>query len=1065
MRTHLAHCRASFNGARLFAALIYACLLSHSGFGQGADRELKFGRDVLPILSENCFACHGPDPGKRQGELRLDTREGALKSLNLQTPDDSELLKRVRTDDADALMPPPESHKKRLTAEQIDTLRRWIAAEAPWGRHWSFEEPTQAAVPELAPHPIDAFVLERLKAEGIDPLEQAAPYTLLRRLSFDLTGLPPTAGEVHEFNTAVEQAGFLKAYEAAVDRLLNSPHYGERMAMWWLDAARYADTDGFQGDDTRTNWPWRDWVVSAFNADMPFDRFTLEQFAGDLLPDATDEQKLVTCFHRNHMTNGEGGRDPEESRIDYVIDRVNTTGTVWLGLTLGCCQCHSHKYDPVSQHDYYSLAAFFDSIDEDGKAGRNAKPYLAYQSSLAARSAEEAQQVVEARKPLELAARKQAEEPFRDWYAAEINRIKPGFVAWRSLNISSLSTAEGTELSETQEHEIVAGGPNLFQDDYRVSGRSDLKRITGVRIDVLPHTDHTGGGLSRGASGEFILTDVKIQVRRAGNSQVRDIALAGAVADVAGSQKEARAYGDVKGILDDDPRNGWTTKGHDANQMHSAVLALAEPLVPDADEELLIELRQRSTLGDANIGRFRISLTDQAGPAVLTTGPMPMERLLSAGLPEFDKVEEALRKDLFEQFLADHEAYQTERRSLERAERQAKETKDATKKIDVMVLAERSEPRTTHVLLRGVWDKKGDVVLRAFPPALSSPDEQSSAGTAEPTSSATIRSRLDLARWLTDRRNPLTARVTVNHLWQMMFGTGLVRTVDDFGLQGERPTHPELLDWLAVDFIEHGWNIKRTIKQMVMSETYRRTSRTTHELLSRDPDNRLLARASRYRRPSWMLRDAALRVSGLMNPALGGPPIKPFQPDGVWEELFMGRFRYDPSEGPAQYRRTLYTFQRRSIAPTFLFDAAQRRVCEVRVSRTNTPLQALTLMNDQNQLRAAWALAERTERSDQSSEAILAAMAFAVLSRELDVDERRLLMKEFEQANNHFSAVSKDADKLASISLGDTDHGSALSKKHDAEVKSDAAPMQAEIAAAAVAAQLLLNLDEAINRE
>jgi hypothetical protein len=999
-----------------------------------ADDRVRFSRDVLPILAENCFACHGPDESQRKAELRLDTREGALTVLSLEKPAESELLARVLSTDEEVVMPPPASHKKRLTARQVETLRRWIEAGAPWGKHWAFERPVQVEPPKNTAHPIDAFVRARLAEEGLAPSARASRHTLVRRVSFDLTGLPPSTSELDEF---LKDDSNL-AYERFIDRLMASEHFGERLAMWWLDAARYSDTDGFQGDATRTNWPWRDWVVGAFNRNLPFDQFTIEQFAGDLLPNATPEQRLATCFHRNHMTNGEGGRDPEESRIDYVIDRVSTTGTLWLGLTLGCCQCHSHKYDPITHRDFYSLTAFFNSIDEDGKASTAAKPYLSYQSPLAARAVQEAQELVDQRKPREAQARTAAESPFADWLVARAVVVKDGFQAWHPLVNAELESIEGTQLSQSPDGTVQASGANPRQDDYRLAAAVKLPRVTGLKLEVLPHDLHTGGGLSRGQSGEFILTDIKVQVRRRGSSQIRDLLVASAVADVSAEQKDARSYGEVKGVLDDDPRNGWTTKSHDPKQPHFAVFALAEPLELEADEELVFELRHRSTDGDANIGRFRVSVTDQAGATVRSIDTPLLEQLAAAKLSELAQLDSKLREKLFDQFLADHEPYQVEKAALDRATRQLSEVQNGAKKIDVMVLAERAEPRPTHVLLRGVWDKKGDIVQRDVPVAIA-------AWTAEEP-----RTREQLARWIVSRDNPLAARVIVNHFWQMLFGTGLVKTTEDFGLQGERPTHPELLDWLAVDFMEHGWDIKRLLKLIVTSETYQQSSSVSAELLARDSENRLLARGSRFRLPSWMLRDAALKSSGLMNPALGGPPVRPYQPDGVWEEMFMGRFKYESSEGTAQHRRTVYAFWRRAIAPTFLFDSAQRRVCEVRPSRTNTPLQALTLLNDANYLAAARALAGHALQAGADPATRLTEITRRVVSRPPTPRETAILERELNRALNHYRTHSGDAKSF----LRQTNYQRIEQTQSDTE-----------LAAYTLVASLILNLDEALNHE
>ncbi|MCA9162789.1 MAG: DUF1549 domain-containing protein, partial [Planctomycetales bacterium] len=626
------------------AALLAVTLLS---LNQSIADEVRFSRDVLPILADRCFHCHGPDAAHREAELRLDVRESAVAdrggyaAIVPADPDASELMRRITTDDADLVMPPPDSHRKPLADSEVATLRQWIADGAEWGKHWSFEPPVRPEIDASATHPIDFFVRRRLAKDGLHPAPPADRHTLIRRVSFDLTGLPPTWAEVRGFLDDESD----DAYERVVDRLLDSPHYGERMAMWWLDAARYSDTDGFQQDATRTNWPWRDWVIQSFNQNMPFDQFTVEQFAGDLLPDATLDQHLATCFHRNHMTNGEGGRDPEESRVDYVIDRVNTMGTVWLGLTLGCCQCHSHKFDPISQHDYYSLTAFFNSIDEDGRAGGGAKPYLKYKSPHVQRAIDEAQRVVEARKQVETAAKKQAVEEFEPWLAEQRKQLVDGFEPWRILRANLLETVEGTLLTQEDDGTIQASGPNPRQDDYRITASVTANaeatgprpiqpnekpptgvRVSGLRLEIFPHASHTDGKLSRGASGEFILTDVKLQVKRRGQSQVRDIDIASAIADAEKGAK-GREYGLVKDTLDDDPRNGWTTETHDATQPHVAVFALAEPLYLADDEELLFVMLHRSTRGDANIGRFRLAVTDQPGPAVRSLDPMPLEEL------------------------------------------------------------------------------------------------------------------------------------------------------------------------------------------------------------------------------------------------------------------------------------------------------------------------------------------------------------------------------------------------------------------------------------------------------
>ena len=1023
--------------AFLLASL--SCLVPARGGPDGPG----YNRDIRPILSEYCFPCHGPDPAARKADLRLDEFEaatadrGGYAALVPGDPERSELVCRIESDDELDVMPPPGSHKT-LTGEQKRLIRSWVASGAKYEPHWSFVPPRRPEVPEVDPgegagHPVDAFVRHRLRRAGLDLAPEAPPHTLMRRLCFDLTGLPPAPEDVEAF--AADPSP--EAYRARVDRLFESPHHGERMAMWWLDAARYADTDGFQQDEVRDNWPWRDWVIDAFNANMPFDRFTIEQFAGDLLPGATPEQVLATAFHRNHMTNGEGGRDPEESRIDYVIDRVNTTGTVWLGMTLGCAQCHTHKFDPISHSDYYELSAFFDSIDEDGRAGRAAKPYLTYESPYAARALKEAERTVEEWQAREESARAGARLGFDEWLADQVDRVADGFRPWQALRPTRLESVEGTVLTRGDHGEIQAGGPNPRQDDYRVTASPALGRITGIRLEVLPGPEGGPVGLSRGEGGDFILTDVKLLVRRRGLAQLRPVAIDGAVADLE-REVRGRDYGRVVDTLDDDPRNGWTTGEEGLDLPHEAVYALEDPLVLEDDEELVFVMLHRSTGGDANIARFRLSVTDQPGAAVRTLDPMPLERLAGERVEGVGKVSPGLRADLFEQYLVDHPAAQRARAGLDLARRQREEVRKAAGPVEVMVLADRETPRTSHVLERGVWDQKGEPVGPAVPEAIAPrPPERS-------------RTRLDLAEWLVARDNPLTARVIVNQLWQLCFGEGLVRTPEDFGAQGEPPTHPELLDWLAVELMDHGWDLRHVLRLIVTSDTYRQSSILREDLLDRDPENRLLARAPRFRLPSWMIRDAALRSSGLLNPSVGGPPVRPHQPEGVWEEMFMGRLTYEPSLGPAQHRRTLYAFWRRSAAPTFLFDAAQRRVCEVRPRRTNTPLHALTLLNDRGMLEASAELARVAMAGRQGVEDRLRFIFARVLSRPPGPAELEVLRREFGRAARYYARSPDDAaDLLDGLGgPGDSTGGG-----------------EGERAAYAVVASMVFNLDEAISRE
>lgn len=999
---------------------------------------VDFGRDILPLLSDRCFQCHGPDEANREAELRLDRRPHAIASGAIVPGDPaaSEMVRRIDTDDDDLRMPPADSHKPLLTDDEIEMVRAWIAQGAPWSRHWAFVRPVRPPVPDDAPHPIDAFILNRLKRENLHFSVPAAKHTLLRRVCFDLTGLPPSPDDLQR---ALE-GSWPDAYLEWVEACLASPHYGERMAMWWLDAARYADTDGYQQDETRENWPWRDWVVNSFNRNMRFDEFTRWQFAGDLFPAPQPEQILATCFHRNHMTNGEGGRDPEESRIDYVIDRVNSTGTVWLGLTLGCAQCHDHKFDPITQQDYYGLAAFFYSIDEDGRAGRAAKPYLEYTSSHVAAAIAEAERVLNVRFARLQKIKSDLEPEFERWLNRVSQQVIRGFWPWKALDIHKAFGVEGTQLVNCGEGVLQATGPNPVQDDYHIIATPRLKRVTGWRLEVYPSPNHTDGKLSRGKSGEFILTDVKLMIRKRGSPNLRDVPISSAVADVSTDGAEDQ-YGRITDTLDDDPRNGWTTQPESPWRPHVAVFGLAEPVQLSEDEELIFVLLHRSTRGDASIGRFRITVTDQPGQAVRHLGSLPLEQLahVATGWPPV--IDNGLRDRLFDQFLTDQPAFARAEKEYRDAKRQLDHLKQESSPRRVMVLRERSQPRATHVLVRGQWDQHGDQVEPHFPADIFQ-------WTAPQTPT-----RMDLANWLVTPENPLTARVVANHLWQLCFGRGLVATPDDFGLQGARPSHPELLDWLAVELIESGWDIQHMLRLIVTSRTYQQTSRVSPGLLDRDPQNRLLARGARFRLPSWMIRDAALASSGLLNRRVGGPPVMPYQPPGVWNELFMGRFTYHPSQGPAQHRRSLYSFWRRAAAPTFLFDSAQRRVCEVRPRRTNTPLHALVLLNDLSLRESARELARRSLIQSTDDDRRIQNMAFAILSRALEPDELVVARNVLDSSRTYYQANRDEAFQF--LDFGQVELGPT-------SVIDVSLPQWAGYT---VVAGMLLNLDEASTHE
>lgn len=812
-----------------------------------AAEPVRFSRDILPILSDNCFHCHGPDPKHREADLRLDDRDAAIKHGVLQPGKSaaSELLRRLTTDDPDERMPPPDSNRT-VTKEQIELVRRWIDEGAAWGKHWAFESPQLSPLPkvQLSAWPrneIDAFILARLEAENLRPSPEADKATILRRVSLDLTGLPPTPAELDAY--LLDNSP--QAYERAVDKLLASPRYGERWAWDWLDAARYADTNGYQGDPERTMWPWRDWVVRAINANMPYDQFTVEQLAGDLLPNATLDQKLATGFNRNHMFNGEGGRIAEETRVENVMDRTETTGTVWLGLTIGCARCHDHKFDPFTNKSYFELYAFFNNTSETGANSGGGRT----------------------------------------------GGIPP------VLNIATPD--EEAKLAEAEKTHHAAAA-----------------EVDKLELTLFPR----------------------------------------AAKEPAGKSKEAA-------------------------ELSGNVLAA-----------LNLEAGKRSS---------------DALREMLTTFKEPR--------PKYAQALAQLKKAL------------DERDRLSRA---------ITR---VMVMDTLANPRETFMLDKGAYDKPGEKVTAAFPTGL------------HPAAKDLPTDRLGLARWLVDPKHPLTARVTVNRFWQSFFGVGLVKTADDFGVQGERPSHPELLDWLAVDFVRHGWDVKRLHRQIVTSAAYRQSSRVSRALWERDPENRLLARGPRFRMPSWMIRDQALAVAGILVEEQGGPSVKPYQPEGIWEEATFGKKSYVQDHGESLYRRSLYTFWRRIVGPTTFFDVSARQVCTIKTLRTNTPLHALTTLNDITYVEAARALAEQSlkQAGGGKPEDRLAWAFRKVLLRKPTAAETAVLAATLKQMQTKYAADTEAAQKLLKVG----------------ESKRDESLDAVQHAALTAVCLTILNLDETLTKQ
>jgi hypothetical protein len=1025
------HCRYRTAIGRLSSRLLLLVVAASVG---AAETPVDFARDIRPILSETCFKCHGFDGEARATDMRLDSREGLLAHIDAGpvvqpgAPEASQLYLRITADDPELRMPPADS-KLSLTAEQIGLLRQWIAEGAEWRDHWSLLPIVPPDVPHVdlagwGDNPIDAFVLAGLGEAGLEPAPEAEPARLLRRVSLDLTGLAPSLDL---------QARFLNAnspltYEQVVDELLASPQFGERMAWDWLDAARYADSNGYQGDGERTMWPWRDWVVTAFNENLPYDEFTVWQLAGDLLPEATDTQRLATGFCRNHMINGEGGRIAEENRVDYVMDMTETMGTVWLGLTFNCCRCHDHKFDRLTNRDYYALTAYFNQTPVDGGGGNPQTPPVLTVFTDEARARQTAIDAELAQVRQRLEERAAVIEPEQSaWEVRQLADIRSQ--PWQVLEPIS-ATAEKQQLSILPDGSVFAQGDPPNQDAYTVTTDVPVGRIVAIRLEALQHESHTGGALAKSDSGNFVLTDFKVSLEFAEESGAihsQPLVFSGAVATYEQGGLTAAS------ALDGDTQTGWAVhEGRTVDRPHAAVFTLAAPLDVVAGQKLTFSLRHDSPHIKHNLGRFRLSITShESAPAAVTEDRL----LLSLTTPADERTDEQ-RRTLAEAHHQSDEAYRGILADQSRLENERKNLADGAPRV--MVMADLAQPRKTFMLSRGLYNEPGEEVSANVPAALP------------PLDASLPNNRLGLARWLVSQDNPLTARVTVNRLWQQFFGIGLVKTPEDFGVQGEIPRHAALLDWLAHDFRAHGWDVKRLVRQIVTSRVYRQSSRVSRELYERDPENRLLARGARYRLPAWMLRDQALAASGLLVDQRGGPPVNTYQPAGVWEEATFGGKAYRQDSGEALYRRSLYTFWRRIIGPTMFFDSAARQVCTVKQVRTNTPLHALSLLNDVTYVEAARALAQLTLQQSLPSDAERVDFAFRrVLARPATANEQAVLLAGLARSRLEYAGDSAARDQL--LAQGESERDTAIDP--------------VEHAAWTAVCLALLNLDEAVTRE
>jgi hypothetical protein len=985
----------------------------------------EYNRDIRPLLSDRCFTCHGPDAAARKGELRLDTPEGAFEkresgpAIIPGKPAESLIWQRILSDDPDEVMPPPESHLS-LSLPEREKIKRWIKGGAVYQPHWTLQRVVRPEVPKEGGNPIDSLVSTRIAKEGLSLSPEAEKATLIRRLSYDLRGLPPTPEETAAF-LAYPAAD---AYERVVDRFLADPAYGERMAWPWLDAARYADSNGFQHDMDRTMWPWRDWVISAFNRNLSYDQFTIWQLAGDLLPDATPEQILATGFLRNHAINGEGGSIPEENRVNYAMDMSETTGTVWMGLTLNCCRCHDHKYDPLTQRDYYQFLDFFNQTPVDGSGGNPQTPPVLEISS-------------ETQKQELAAATRQAEELDRR-LAEKKSSLAASQPAWEDQQRGPLQadpwevlkpeTLTGAEYDLQPDQAVLTKGPNPAKAVYTVTTRIPAGHYTALKLDALRHPSMTQGGIARSDSGNFVLTGFELRVTTPG-SEARRLTFSRAEA----TYEQGGIY-KVQQALDDDPASGWAIwDGKPISRDHAAVFHLSEALDLNAGSILEITLRHESVHPQHTLGHFRLSITGAAAPA-LTGKSTPLTAALAKEPAARTPEEKKLIREAYEMTDAEFVKWTSEKKALDARLKSLKATIPK-----VMVMAERKERRIGHILSVGSYDKPLEPVTVNTPAVLPPLAKRGE-----------LPDRLDLARWLVSRDHPLTARVTVNRFWQDLFGIGLIKTPENFGMQSELPVHQELLDWLAAEFMESGWDVKHLLRLIVTSRTYRQSSRLTAAALEKDPANRLLARGPRFRLPSWMIRDQTLAGSGALRRTIGGPPVKPYQPESLWPEATFGKVKYVRDKGDALYRRSLYTFWRRISAPPMFFDNARRDICSVSPARTNTPLHALAMLNDTTYVEAARLLASRAAKEAGADPSARLGRAFQiVLSRQPTKDESAILHDSLEQARQSFTADPAAAQ--AFLKNGDSPLDPALEP--------------VEQAALASVCLSILNLDETLTKE
>ena len=1002
---------------------------------------VDFNREIRPLLVEHCLACHGPDEKSRKADLRLD----GLNLSALQTdsgrlivpgkPDESELVLRLTHADPAKLMPPPK-FAKPLNPKQINLLRAWIVQGAKTSAHWAFVPPVRPGIPPVnnqawVRNPIDAFILAKLEASGLSPEPEANRARLLRRVSLDLTGLPPTPLETAAF----ERDSSPEAYEKAVDRLLVSPRHGERMALEWLDMARFADSNGFQVDSSRSMWPWRDWVINAYNRNLPFDQFTIEQIAGDMLPTPNQDQLIATGFQRNHRLNGEGGLIAEEWRVETVIDRVESTSLAWMGITAGCARCHDHKYDPLSQKEFYQLFALFNNVPESGtlqenRKGGNTDPAIEVATPKALAEIKELEARVESAKSKVREEEQKAANQVAPWAADQASRL--GKTHWKPFETSAVTGQAGTRYTRQPDGSWLAQGPNP-NHETTVAKAPFSGTLSALRLVCLPDESLPGQSVGRFSNGNFVLTRLEAVLTFPEGGKTTRLQFAQALADY------SQPGWPIEATVGKDASKGWAVDGPTRKKPLEAIFKLAEPAQAPPGSTLEIRLVQ-ATLGGHNIGRFRLALTDLAPGAVNLGEAGPSPELAAALKTPADKRTEAQRKLLLDQYLATAPgALGQAKNELMKSQQALKALKDS---LPTAMVMKEGPPRKANLLIRGQYDRKGEEVSAGFPSMLPPPPAGSKAD------------RLTLAKWLVSPSHPLTARVWVNRAWERYFGAGLCKTTDNFGTQAEFPSHPELLDWLATEFVDRQWDMKAMARLIVTSATYRQDSRISPEKLKADPQNRLLARGARFRLPGEIIRDQALFVSGLLADKVGGPSVRPYMPAGVWDETSVyGDLRnYKNDTGEGLYRKSIYTVWKRTAAPPtmLLFDAPNRETCLVRRGRTNTPLQALALLNEITYVEAARKLGERMllEGGQDATSRLRHGFCLAI-GRSPSPAELEILRQGIDRDRQRFAMDTAGAEKL--IALG------------EAKPKPGLPPV--DLAAYTLAANVLLNLDECVTRE